>query len=192
MRQRYNRDGQVDYTNVRRLNETWVDHVFRTNVTAGLIASLKPTSAMDPACGDGSILLAAAKLVHIPALFFGDVSVPNIDAIPQVQGIATNCGDILDSFEKFPRVNVVVLTEILEHLPDPDLIVREARAKGDFLLASSPVIEANERDDNPEHLWGFDEEGYAELLSANGWQPFVRNRLTFRDFPYIFQFWIAR
>lgn len=192
MRQRYNRDGLVDYTAVQRSNASWTDHVFRTNVTAGLVASLHPASAMDPACGDGSILLAAAKLTHIPALFLGDISVPNIEGISSGDGIITNCGDILDSFEKFPKTNVVVLTEILEHLPDPDLIVREARAKGDILVASSPLIEANERDDNPEHLWGFDEQGYADLLIDNGWQPIVRSKLLFRDFPYTFQFWVAK
>lgn len=192
MRQRYNRDGLVDYTNVRRTNATWTDHIFRTNVTAGLIASLAPQSVMDPACGDGSIVLAAAKLVVIPQLYLGEISRPDIDALQGIPDVHTNLGTISQSFAAFPRVNVVVLTETLEHLPDPDAVVTAAREKADFLVASSPLVGADEVDDNMEHLWGFDEQGYAEMLEQGGWTPVIRNVLMFRDFPYTFQIWVAR
>ena len=190
MRERLVRDGEVDYQ-VERSNARWADHQARTLVTAALIAWLKPESVLDPACGDASIVAAANLLRPIAHVHLADISEPSVLRVPQTTGFKAAVSDIFDAIEASPNVDVVVLTETLEHLADPDQIAALARGKGRYLVASSPVMRAGQVDHNSEHLWMFDRTGYEAMLTDAGWRV---EQFTFLSFPseYDFGVWVCR
>jgi hypothetical protein len=83
------------------------------------------------------------------------------------------------------------LTEILEHVVDPDLLLRLARRKSDVLVASSPIGDP-ECGRNHEHLWAWDESDYQAMLETEGWIPFAKAVLTYPGSPWSSQIWLAR
>lgn len=213
MRHRIRESAAVDYQVVRR-NTEWPDHVARTLLTAGLIAWLEPKSILDPACGDASLVFAADRMVQtIPRADLIDISMPGIESVQkQIRdrwdvmhdrgwddggtwvSAALDAGEFL-SRAAFAgrRWDVIVLTEFLEHVDNPDQILEVARRVAKFVVASSPLVNSPHDDDsNPEHLWAFDNQGYADMLTGAGWTPMVRNNLMFRDFQYAYQVWVAR
>lgn len=195
MRVRLERSGDFDYQ-VARSNDEWPEHVLRTNITAGMIAWLKPGSVLDPACGDGSIVLAADHLRNIDYAKLSDVSEPSIKALtntPHPVRWDVEVEDIWHGIHPWidDPFDVVVLTEILEHVPDPVEILKSARMAGRLLVASSPSMRAGQVDSNPEHLWMFDQNGYREMLVEAGWEP-GPHELLFFDSYYDFQIWVAK
>lgn len=194
MRMRLRARSDVDYQ-VARSNEMWPDHVLRTLTTAAHIAWLKPPKVIDPACGDGSIVLAAHRLQPIEHAMFGDIGRANILSVKRMSpvGWVTEVGDVVDLLRAQPiaSFDVVVLTEILEHLEDPVAVAREARRVGRNLIASSPEMRPGQTDSNPEHLWMFDGDGYREMLIEAGWVPSQKTFLGFPASMYDFQVWVC-
>lgn len=190
MRTRLTPRKEPDYQ-VQRSNFRWDTHIERLLVTGSMIAWLKPETICDPACGDGSVLEAAYRQRPFVEAYLGDISAPNIERLdvtfPVIRARATAIGD---TFLLAPHVDVVVLTEILEHLEDPDAILRLARSKGTTLVASSP-LDPYPDPTNDEHLWDFDEAGYEEMIKDAGWTPTSHIVLTWPRLPYGFQIWTA-
>ena len=192
MRKRLVRSGDVDYQ-VLRSNDAWADHQARTLVTGSLIAWLKPESVLDPACGDASIVAAAEDHRPIASVTVSDISVPNAQQVQAVHpGYRVWSCSISEALGQDGAYDVIVLTEILEHLEDPDLIVRMAREKGRFLVASSPVMRVGQVDRNPEHLWMFDAVGYREMLEGAGWVIGSFTLIGFPETEYDFGVWVCR
>lgn len=194
MRQRLTGRDPVDY-NVARSNDQWPDHRLRTLVTASAIAWIEPQSVIDPACGDGSIVLAADKLWGIERVWLSDLSEPNILAlVVRLDGTrpewSLSRAPIEQTMGIVGEYDVIVLTEILEHLEDPDAMLRLASTKARFVVASSPEMRPGQDDTNPEHLWMFDREGYRGLLAGNGWRTVQYTHLNFSS-EYDFQIWVA-
>lgn len=194
MRTRLERPDEVDYQ-VERDNGKWSDHRARTLVTAALIAWLRPHSLIDPACGDGSIVVAADEIKSIPLVMLADISEPNITHVATTQrrtGWSFGVNEVQATLDGSDRVaDVCVLTEVLEHLPDPDTILHSARSAARYLVASSPIMREGQHDTNPEHLWMFDQEGYEEMLVAARWRI---EQFTFLHFntEYDFGIWVCR
>lgn len=194
MRKRLGR-GPFDYSNMVRSNDTWPDHRARALVTGALIAWLEQDTVIDPACGDGSIVLHANRLRSLSEVRLNDISVPTIDSIrfaplPDWTYSSGTIEGLLDP-ELGQQFDVIVLTEILEHLEDPDLILRLAALKARFLVASSPEMRKGQTDTNAEHLWQFDKRGYEKMLTDNGWRTFQYTHLGFPATEYDFQIWLA-
>lgn len=194
MRTRLRRSITADYQVVRD-NFTWTDHVLRLMVTAGAVAWLKPESVIDPACGDASIVEHAHRLSPILRAELNDLSVPQIALLWGKEfGFKANLGngDAAAFLESVDSADVVVLTEILEHVEDPDRLVALARAQGKYLVASSPI---NEEQDvgNHEHVWAWDQLGYRQMLEAGGWKPRAYIEIAFPTpgFPYTYQLWVC-
>lgn len=195
MRQRLTGRGAFDYTAVARSNDQWPDHQLRTLVTGSAIAWIKPESVIDPACGDGSIVLAADRLHGIERAWLSDVSEPSIlGLVERLDGShplwSISKTPIEMALEIVGDYDVIVLTEILEHLWNPDQLLLDAAKKARFLVASSPEMRSGQVDQNPEHLWMFDRDGYRGLLGSNGWRTLQYTHLSFPS-EYDFQIWVA-
>lgn len=197
MRKRTNSSPGFDYQ-VERHNSAWPDHIARTNVTAALITWLRPNSIIDPACGDGSIVLLADRIWNIHKVVLSDISRPNYVYLKNygVPHIEVECVPILEALRARLDVplgfDVVVLTEILEHMDDPVAVLKAARDRASYLVASSPEMRPGQDDHNPEHLWQFDGDGYFEMLREGGWNPFHKTHMGFPGLEYDFQVWVCR
>ena len=181
----------VDYE-VLRDNTRWSDHVLRAHVTAGIIAALHPVSVIDPACGDASIVRLADRLSPIARITLGDVSGKNVENARLVlPGARVVRDDAVWLVRKSAKHDMIVLTEILEHLEDPDELLKEARQKADFLVASSPVMRSDQKDENPEHLWMFSAEGYEFMLKEADWTV-ASWTVIYPGAEYDFGIWVCR
>lgn len=99
-------------------------------------------------------------------------------------------GPIEETIEQIPQVDLFVLSETLEHVNRPVEVLKQIRAKATYLLLSTPIGETT--DDNPEHLWGWDQEGVQLLLDRAGWlRPLARTDLTLPD-TTSYQIWSMR
>ena len=155
----------------------WNDHKVRTEVTIAIINILTPyiTSAADLSAGDGFII----NSLNIQNRILGDI-------VPQWE----HCGPIEETIHKIPHVDLFILSETLEHLDDPDDILRLIRDKATYLLLSTPLGETE--DINEEHYWGWDKDGILEMVTAAGFAPSVYNELYFLDSIYNFQIWLLK
>lgn len=163
----------------------WREHTLRIGVTSALarwlVVSLGLASAADLMCGDGAVLAS----LPIDDLTYGDL-VPGRHV-----GGAVIAGPIEETARTMPSVDLVVLTEAIEHLDDPDLVLRLLRAKGRNLLLSTPVDCWG--DDNPEHYWAWSRADVEGMLVAAGWGVQVYQELDQRPGggPYSFGIWAA-
>jgi hypothetical protein len=190
----------VDYQ-VRRDNYTWGDHVLRIQMTGALISWFTPDTIMDPAAGDATIVAAAHRFRPISAAYLSDISRPNFYHFGTTmrpwlpEQVDARCLPIEEALAEDRYFDVVVLTEILEHVEDPVNILRLARERAKHLVASSPLF-ADEKilDRNAEHLWQFDAVGYEEMLKEGGWDPVVFTPISFTNpaYEYTFQLWGAQ
>jgi len=161
-------------------------------VTGGLIAWWAPEYIVDPACGDASILEAAYRLRPFKFAVLADISEPQVDSLKPSFPASWEVGDVNDIIANTETTwDCVVLTEILEHLEDPDATLRLARKHGSALVASSPIGDP-EQGGNHEHLWAWDEVGYGEMLSAAGWTEVLRSTVTMPGVNGNAQIWICR
>ena len=193
MRERLVRRGAVDYQ-VARSNAAWSDHRLRTLATGATIAWLQPETVMDPACGDASIVAAAFAVRRFRGAWLADISVPNITnagARLDVEVAAAKVMPIEEAIAVYPDCDGIVLTEILEHLEDPDAVLRAAKSKATYLVASSPEMRPGQGDTNPEHLWQFDAAGYRQMIERAGWLIEQHTTLRFNS-EYDFGIWVAR
>jgi len=186
---------------VRRDNYVWPDHVLRVQLTAALISWFLPETILDPACGDGTIVAAANRVRPIVGAHMADISMPNFYHVGTTmrpflpENLTCSHSSIEETLNEGKFFDLVVLTEILEHVEDPVAILRMARKCAKYVVASSPIFVDNTRiDENPEHLWQFDAPGYSEMLVEGGWDPitFIPVTLMPPQFIYDFQIWGAQ
>lgn len=107
----------------------------------------------DLSCGNGLIASALAEKAGTTPIL-GDVA----PGWP-IQG------DLADTIENVGPVDVFVLTETLEHLPDPAAVL--AGIQADVLVLSTPVEAWDDRE--PQHLWAWDRQWISVLATAVGW-----------------------
>jgi hypothetical protein len=158
----------------------WPDHRLRVNVTAEIAQWMadehRARSVADLSCGDATI---ARRLTGMERVVLGDFA-PGYPIV----------GPIERTVEQLEPVDLFVLSETLEHLDDPDAVLRQIRAKARCLVLSTP--EGEQDDGNPEHYWGWDSEAVEAMLTAAGWTPVVHNLLGLRETVYDYQVWGCR
>lgn len=167
----------------------WHEHTLRIGVTSALarwlVGHAGLASAADLMCGDGAVLDALADLIPAEShrRWYGDLTVgPNaLDVI----------GPIEETAQTMPSVDLAVLTEALEHLDDPDLVLKLLRAKAKRLILSTPVDAWN--DTNPEHYWAWSRADVEEMLRSVGWVVEIYQELDLRPGGglYSFGLWAA-
>jgi hypothetical protein len=97
-------------------------------------------------------------------------------------------GPIEQTIDEIPDVDVFVLSETIEHLDDPDAVLRQIRAKAKALILTTPDGEDN--DLNDQHYWGWDTEAMKYMLLNAGWNPETLTTLSFHDPVYIYTYQI--
>jgi len=153
----------------------WLDHKVRVAVTVALTRSLSghvPTAA-DLSCGDGAILRA----IDADVRHYGDYA-PGHE----------RTGPVEETIHTLPTVDLYVCCETVEHLDDPDVVLKNIRAKAKTLVLSTPVDAWG--DDNVEHLWAWDREAVESMLRVAGFEPLVYTALDLHPAGGTYQFGI--
>lgn len=141
----------------------WEDHVRRVAATIDtsrlLLNGHTPNVASDLSCGDGAILDAIPSAQKI----YGDlVSDHQLDVVGPIETTVQGIGP----------VDLLVNTETLEHLDDPDAVLKAIGEKAQMLLLSTPV-NAWEDGSNIEHYWAWDVEAVEAMILAAGFRIVV-------------------
>ena len=176
-------------------NSNWIE-LPRLYASAVAVAIAGPETVVDPACGDGTVVLQAHALNPIQHALLADISANTIEKIlPKELPFEADVrvGEIFDTLNSIDQVDCVVLTEILEHLEDPDALLQLAATKAKWLVASSPIVEEGVQDHTDQHIWSFDMKGYSEMLEGAGWNPKTWFTANCLGHPYSsgFQVWGA-
>lgn len=142
----------------------WADHQLRVALTAQFTHALagRVATAADLSCGDGAIL----KALDVGTRYFGDYA-PGHEFT----------GPIEATVEHIPNVDLFICTETVEHLDDPDLVLKAVRSKTRRLVLSTPVGAFD--DANPEHFWAWDRAAVEDMLRGVGFEPNVYFELAF-------------
>jgi hypothetical protein len=163
-------------------HRNWVDHLVRVDVTVSIVQNMMPPRGVitDLSCGNAEIARRIAAITGA-AVVLGDYA-------PGYQ----HTGPIEETIHQVEHSDMFILSETLEHLDDPDLVLRAIRPKTDRLVLSTPDGETN--DQNPEHVWGWDAEEVEKMLRAAGFIPDIHTTLDLRPmgFLYSYQIWVCR
>ena len=145
----------------------WEDHLIRVAVTAELAQwtadKFGCTSAADLSCGNGAILNGLEGVSKV----FGDYA----------PGYA-HTGPIEETLEEIDDVDLFICSETIEHLDDPDTVLKRLRGWAHHLIVSTPIDEVD--DGNPEHYWGWSVDDVKGMLRATGWEPHTSIELKLR------------
>jgi 2-polyprenyl-3-methyl-5-hydroxy-6-metoxy-1,4-benzoquinol methylase len=176
----------------------WPGHRVRREATIafgeimweGLLAQ-NPVLA-DLACGDGSIARRITR-TRSARVILGDVCERPDIGMPVDRWFEVG-EDYREMWVRGPieatlppiaagSIDMLLLSETLEHLDDPASVLATARAKARYMLLTTPCAETVE---NVEHYWRWDIDGVRALLGDAGWQG-QPDTLSFDG--YVFQIW---
>lgn len=135
------------------------------------------TSVADLSAGDGALL----DQLDVPAKIYGDLA-------PAPGNDHWITGPIEDTIHQVDHVDLLVMTEIVEHLDDPDSVLAAATHIATGLLLTTPIDEPEPSHD--QHYWCWDQAGVAVMLEAAGWTPTVQRDLWLPD-TLSYQLWIC-
>lgn len=168
----------------------WSDHIDRVNWTIAhgiqLARETGSNHLVDLSCGDGAIVAGIQVGLDYPVkTTFGDlVPAEHVDMVGPIEKTIRNFD------ESQAPGSLLVLTETLEHLCDPDFVLRAARSRFRAILVSTPIDEDAETHDNIEHYWSWGTDDVSGMLVEAGWTPIHFSRLDLHW--YDFQLWGCR
>jgi hypothetical protein len=149
------------------------DHRLRIDATIAVARWFEDVeSVADLSCGDSAITCALGAERTV----LGDFG-PGYELT----------GPIEETIHKIDSVDLFICSETLEHLDDPDAVLRSIREKTRCLVATSPIGEWNPVH-NPEHYWGWGTGAFDRMLRDAGFEPIVLSVVeTPPPFLYDFQ-----
>ena len=161
----------------------WDEHIERVKWTARRLQQFidlqrpKIERVVDLACGDGALL---NLLNNVTEKIYGDmVFAPHLTLAPMS----------IETTVRYMTGDLLVCSEVLEHLDDPDAVLRDAHAGFQWIAITTPLGETDP-EKNYEHYWGWDTLGVDDMLYDTGWSPRCIETLNLSYYTY--QFWIAR
>lgn len=157
----------------------WHDHQVRIAVTIQIAHALTGSvgTAADLSCGDAAVLRA----LQVGRRYLGDYAAGY-----------EHHGPIERTLEEIPPVDLFVCTETLEHVNDPDLVLKGIRAKAGALVLSTPVDCWGDR--NPEHYWAWSRHDVEAMLVDAGFAVALYSSVDVRPGggEYDFGIWACR
>jgi hypothetical protein len=176
----------------------WGDHVERVKASADMIERYRNriSTAADLSCGDGALLNMISR--HLTRAVLGDLNDVPISAVVgcQAQVLETIGAAMLpDSLTNLEPVDLYILSETLEHVDDPDGLLRRLTEHAHYLFLSTPLNESADSG-NLEHYWSWGQDDLHRMLEDSGWNPLELELLrpvSTRTMPgaYTYQMWMA-
>jgi len=164
-------------------HSAWADHRVRVDVTTALAQHMiQPGSTVaDLSCGDATIARRLAASCGVKTIL-GDIA-PGYEYTGPIEETIHQLTD---------PINLFICSETIEHVDDPDAVLKAIRSKTANLILSTP--DGEDDDNNPEHVWGFDSEAVEQMLVTAGFIPLIFTELDLRPagFTYAYQIWCAR
>lgn len=130
-------------------------------------------SVADLSCGNAAI----PRAINADAYYLGDYA----------KGYEFT-GPIEETITKVPEVvDLFICSETIEHLDDPEAVLRAIGFTSRHLLLSTPIGE----DDlgNIEHYWGWDQEAVGAMLADTGWGTTIGRVDVILPNTYSYQIW---
>lgn len=179
-------------------HDVWPDHVERVKASVDLIRRYSGSirTAADLSAGDGAILRGLSGLDRV---WVGDLN--GVDQFQRgwdgstTEVTALAPGALPGSLEYLPLpVDLYVLSETLEHMDDPDGLLRALVGRSRYLFVSTPVAEQG--NGNPEHYWSWNQADVHRMLQDAGWSAMecqILHPASTRHLPdaYTYQLWMA-
>lgn len=186
-------------------HDVWPDHVERVAASVEMIARYSGLfrTAADLSCGDAAILKGCAPFLDsvvlgdvngVPDEVFGEAGwPPGVSSAHRLP--ASALPESLDRLRDRPPLDLFVLSETLEHMDDPDLLLGLLSARSRYLFLSTPAGETAETG-NPEHYWSWEPADLHEMFLHTGWTPLELKLLkpvSTRGMAnaYTYQMWMA-
>lgn len=184
MRQRTRFDFDPDMYKDAYNTDQWVDHIYRVRVSRSILESIIGSGAInsvaDLSAGDGKISGNFPINSHL-----GDISTKNC-----IQNNFKYYGPIEETIFDIPQVDLFVLSETLEHLEDPENVLRLISYKSKVLFLSTPLEEPINT--NPEHLWSWGKDDIQQLLEMVGFiNTILYSELNFTMHGVRYQIWLV-
>src|SRR5690242_20241070 len=115
----------------------------------------------DLGCGDGGLLQVLGQDPNLAALGT-DIAQAHRSGLAE-RGVSAEAIDVFNNLEN-PAIqlgDIVVMTEVLEHLADPHGVLRwlGSRDEAEYIVCSSPWPETLHQHDEC-HAWAWDLQGY--------------------------------
>jgi hypothetical protein len=154
----------------------FADHIQRVNKSIELLKAFNAyESIADLSAGDATIINALeSSTKHIGDFAPGYEFTGNID----------------QTIDEIPGVDLFICSETLEHLDDPETTLKKIRLKTKYLFVSTPCGEKD--NNNIEHYWGWDADDVKQMLIDTGFDPVQYFLLEFPGGVYDFQMWICK
>lgn len=149
----------------------WADHIVRVDATVALAKPFVPigSTVVDLSCGNGTIAKRLAKFSG-SEIILGDYA-PGYEIVGRIE-------DTIHALA-YRQAGMFVLSETIEHLDDPDSVLKLVREKADWLVLSTPDGE-QDGSRNPEHVWGWDAFEVDYMLETAGFETVAGISLVLR------------
>jgi trans-aconitate methyltransferase len=129
-----------------------------------------PLTVSDLGCGDGGLLSLLKGSPDLGQCWGYDFAPANAAGWTE-RGVQAYARDVFGAdWSETALGDVVVMTEVLEHLADPHGVLRRLLLRGVKQLVCSSPWNESPASHSPEHAWAWDAQGYRDMLNGAGWQ----------------------
>ena len=173
LRPKYSESELAEIYQVPHQHNRWEDHILRVKMTIALASYFTDVkSVADLSAGDAMII----NSIQAERKYIGDFA-SSYEFV----------GPIEKTIHEIPDVDLFICSETIEHLDNPDEVLAMIGKKTKHLILSTPDGEID--NGNPEHYWGWDNEGVREMLLAAGFIPKAFANFRVIDLGYMYQAW---
>jgi 2-polyprenyl-3-methyl-5-hydroxy-6-metoxy-1,4-benzoquinol methylase len=132
----------------------------------------------DFGCGNGGLMREIQRANPDLKIWGYDLCPANVSEAKDRGSDVELIDFVLEPNLKYPQV--VICTEVLEHLVDPDTFLKKLLDKGvKYVIASSPNYETPDQHEDY-HLWVFQGDSYAEMFKEVGYEVVKHEKSMFQ------------